>query len=182
MEEIWKEIPGAPGYHASSLGRIKRIKETILGVKERVLTYVTNYSFNTPIAIISINNKLHRISAKRLVKSAFEDHPQRGIMDIIEIDGDRNNLKSENLKWATRAESMKHRNSHPFTGATFPERIMSPSGKAYHYKFNRVSRSTVDEIKRLYSTGRYSQLQLACIYGVSQQCVHLYIHDKRRAK
>ena len=119
MEELWKDIPGYEGlYQVSTLGRVRsldvvkkyhyrngEIKER--KHKGRILKpyrYAGGY-----LVVMPYKNGISEVLAvHRLVAIAFLENP-KGYVSVGFKDGDKTNLKLENLKWGTRRRDMTNR-------------------------------------------------------------------------
>lgn len=104
-DEIWKQIPIAPEYEASSYGRIRHIKNKII---RKTNLHYKGYPR------LTINHarteKVHR-----LVASAFVPNPQN-LPQVNHIDGDKSNNYPWNLEWCDSFTNMKHAHLHNLKG------------------------------------------------------------------
>lgn len=99
--EIWKPIPGFEGrYCASSLGRIK---SEITGKVRRQHIIRGGYLGVglAPRPMVQQTKKVHR-----LICETFHGAPPLNA-DAAHADGNRQNNRASNLRWATRAENMQ---------------------------------------------------------------------------
>jgi hypothetical protein len=69
VTEEWRDIPGFPSYRISSLGRIMRIKPTTRAVAGYIKAQ--RLERGVMITVLHENNKRHRRSIHRLMRSAF---------------------------------------------------------------------------------------------------------------
>eukprot|EP01084_Bolivina_argentea_P236856 398207_1 len=102
--EEWKQIPGFPNYHASTLGNIKNVKFN------RML-FINYDRFRTlgkrPQIRLSINGGSKLKLVGRTILSTF--HPiDDDKLQTNHIDGDPYNNKLCNLEWTTPKENMQH--------------------------------------------------------------------------
>jgi hypothetical protein len=94
----------------------------------------------------------------RLVAKAFLDNPQ-GKREVAHLNHDRADNRVENLQWATRTENMQM--------SVADDRLLN------------VPRPTRQKIRALYQTGKYTQTQLANIFGIVQSNIHVIIKEER---
>lgn len=112
--EVWKQIPEAPDYEASSLGRIRRatrsqcrkvggnvLKPTILNGYERVQVFCNGRKKYRPV--------------HRLVCGAFNGPQPTDKPHCAHRDGARQNNVPGNLYWATAKENADDRERHGTT-------------------------------------------------------------------
>lgn len=168
MTEVWKEIPEYPDYRVSSLGRVKRVKESSKGNMPKVLKpWLTKDGY----AIITLyrNGGSKRKQVSRLVCSAFHGDPPSDGHQAAHNNGNPKDNRAENLRWATRSENMKDclihgtramGKSHGRT--TKPER--TPRGE--NHGGSSLKESDVIEILKHPKT-KGSGAALALKYGVS---------------
>lgn len=111
--EEWKEIPSIPGYEASSLGRIRSV--------DRVITYKNGRRRFWPGMIMGQSVTRHgylRIVGRRqglvhkYVLEAFRGPKPTPTHQCAHNDGNRQNNKIENLRWATPRENNADKKLH----------------------------------------------------------------------
>lgn len=105
MEEIWKDIPGHPGYQASNLGRIKSLNYNKTG-RPKLLS-VNKFSTGYLRVAIQCDKKSKSFAVHRLVALSFVPNPY-GKPQVNHIDGDRTNNIATNLEWVTSRENINH--------------------------------------------------------------------------
>ncbi len=96
MEEQWKEIEGFPRYQVSSEGRIYN-KAT-----NRYMATSTNQYGAPKISLMTESGGRHDRSVATLIANAFveKEHP---LCDrVLFLNGDRSDLRAENLAWRPR--------------------------------------------------------------------------------
>lgn len=91
IKEVWKEIPGLPGYYqVSNLGRVVSLKHGVF--------YYKIYKYKTGYCYVCIERKKYKVH--RLVALAFIPNP-----DNLPQINHKNELKcdnrAENLEWCT---------------------------------------------------------------------------------
>eukprot|EP01084_Bolivina_argentea_P120003 212744_1 len=103
--EEWKEIPGFPNYHASTLGNIKNVKSNkILCINyDKFLTSGVRPR-------VTLSEKGHRRNhlVGRAILLTFRPIHHHKKLQANHIDGDPNNNKLCNLEWTTPKENMQH--------------------------------------------------------------------------
>ena len=104
MTENWKNIPGFPGYKASSDGNI-------MGRKGQILNGCINNVTKYRVVCIMVGDKSKTITVHHLVCTAFHGLRPHG-KQVAHTDGTRTNNAPENLRWATakenHADAMEH--------------------------------------------------------------------------
>ena len=101
MKEIWKDIPGFEGYHASNLGRIKSLKYG----KEKFIGSVQIKKNGYVKTMVTLNGYGGAIG--RFILIAFDRYPNEGEeCDHIDRNPENNNLN--NLEWNTVSENRYH--------------------------------------------------------------------------
>lgn len=95
MRQLWRPVPGFPGYEASSTGQIK--------------TPFGKIAVQTPTAkgYLRVNVRGKMTYVHRLVGLAFCPNPEKK-SDINHKDGRIQNNGYKNLEWATRRENVQH--------------------------------------------------------------------------
>ena len=97
MSEEWREIPGFPGYKASSEGRI-------MGKRGKITSGTISTGTGYPVICLMVDGKQKTITVHHLVCTAFHGSRPLG-KEVAHADGSRINNQSENLRWATRKEN-----------------------------------------------------------------------------
>ena len=143
--EIWKDIPGHPGYQASNLGQIRKIPRTVTytwrGIQctrhfpgTKILKQCDNDGYN----ICSLGHT-HRLVAQAWCPN---DDPEHKIC-VNHLDENRKNNRPENLEWVTYSENINY--------GTRNERV-SETLKEYHFRKNLMKElnSQLDKMNLIY--------------------------------
>jgi len=105
MTEVWKQVPFAIKYEASTYGRIRNIKTQrilIQYLNDKGYFIITLQKNNSNGGIRSINKTVHQIIARTFIENP-ENKPT-----VNHIDFNTKNNKLDNLEWMTMAEQNKH--------------------------------------------------------------------------
>jgi hypothetical protein len=98
-EEIWRTIPIAPEYEASSWGRIRHKKNLIIRK-----TNLNHKGYPRLTIYHGREEKVHR-----LVASTFVPNPNPEIYtQVNHDDGDKENNRPWNLEWCTNTKNQRH--------------------------------------------------------------------------
>ena len=97
--EEWRPIPGAAGYEASSLGRIRSSKSGSWRIKKPTM-HTTGYLY----VGLWIEGKQRSVKVHRLVGDAFFGPKPAGLV-TRHLDGTRTNNVVENLRYGTWSEN-----------------------------------------------------------------------------
>lgn len=112
--EVWRDIPSAPNYQASSRGRLRSVYFNNRYTKDRYRPRVCKPSI-LPTGYLSLTIRLNGKSitktAHRLICEAFHGHCPEGMM-CTHINGIRHDNRPENLRWATGSENQTDRFRH----------------------------------------------------------------------
>ena len=104
-KEQWREVPGIPKYHVSSLGKVKN---THTGYQ----LFINYELFRTkkvrPSVSLFINPGYQKFLVNRLILSTFDPTPGHEKLHANHIDGDYTNNILSNLEWVTAKENMQH--------------------------------------------------------------------------
>lgn len=149
MEE-WKLTHVSNKYEVSSIGGIRRIKpsgQPIIKVHK-----------TEPRGVIRVMIHRRFLLVHRLVAIAFIENPNNK-PEINHIDGNPSNNEVSNLEWVTASENLKH---------SYKIGIRQPNRKIPDCKIN--------EIKKLYQSGNYTQWKIANIFSVNQSVISTIIN------
>lgn len=104
MMEEWRDIPGHPGYQASSFGRVRSkdrvcLKKdgTTANYKSKVLRPATNKGGYLAVALSNGKGRNERVH--RLVALAFLGEPPEDKPYVLHNDGDKKNNTPANLRY-----------------------------------------------------------------------------------
>lgn len=113
MEEIWKAIPGHPGYEASTLGRIRSVDRVATmngGTFIRRGVVLKTEPLPSGYFQVSLNNQQSR-RVNRIILITFDGAPPEG-MQACHNDGNRTNNRLDNLRWDTSKNNHADRIRH----------------------------------------------------------------------
>jgi len=162
--EEWRDIPGFPGYQASSLGRVRsldRVDKLPKGRsrrrKGRVLSanLAGRYATYTP----SIDATTVSITGHKLVMLAFVGEPKPGEV-VCHYDGDPRNNALTNLRYGTAKENEQDKARHG-------RRVRGEKSK-----LAKLTDESVLEIRRLRISGAPLHA-LASQYGVGKDTISM---------
>lgn len=150
VAEEWRPIPGADGYEASSLGRVRCWKHRFgLRKTPKVLRACLSTTGYPRVRIRARSRAVHQ-----LVLEAF--HGPRPIGHVTRhLNGVRTDNRPENLRWGTYEENSADQARH---------------GTAARGERSGVSRLT-DEIVRAIRSSTASNMQIAKALGVATSTV-----------
>jgi predicted XRE-type DNA-binding protein len=145
--EIWKDIPGFPGYQASSFGRVQSSRKILKTAKR-----INNSGYQTVNLPHGIVKSVHWC-----VLMAFEP---KFNFHVNHIDGNKLNNNIENLEWVSRSQNMKHAFKNGLAVAY--NRMGERNPRAKLTNAQRV------QIRDLYATGQFIQKQIAVLFNIKQ--------------
>jgi DNA-binding XRE family transcriptional regulator len=175
--EEWRDIPGFPGYQASSLGRLKslaRMGHSSRGKgysflkRERILTAKSddgNYLSHSVLSTAQPGKQT--FLAHRLIALAFIPNPE-GKPFVNHKNGIKTDNRPSNLEWCTKPENGVHAVE---TGLHTALRGESNGNSV-------LTERDVREIRSKYTTGRYTHKMLAERYGVGRTTVAYILSGK----
>lgn len=108
--EVWKPIPIAEGYEASSLGRIRSVTRTISDGRTFTGRILKPWIAGEGYLYVDLGKSL-KMGVNRAVAMAFHGMPEDG-MEAAHLDGIKANNRQDNLVWATHAENEQHKRLH----------------------------------------------------------------------
>jgi hypothetical protein len=109
MDEIWKPIPGYPGYEASSLGRVRSFcrkkggEPLVLSPQKMTSGYLK--------LTLRVQGASRQHAIHRLILSAFSGESFQGA-EAAHLNGNRHDNRAENLAWTTPRENRFHKREH----------------------------------------------------------------------
>ena len=114
MEEIWKDIPGFPGYQASNCGRIRSHNKVtsssrfpVRHWKDRILKQKVSKDRCSRVSLWK-DGKEKTVLVHRLIASTFLENLFDTRMTVNHKDGNRQNNSIENLEWLTTGDNIRH--------------------------------------------------------------------------
>jgi hypothetical protein len=165
--EVWKEVPGFPGYQASNLGNIRswmnvgyavRNESRVADRPKPVKMAVSKYGYGIlglyDEAGCRINKRWHRVILETFMGPCPDG------MEALHWDGDRLNNRLDNLSWGDRTKNMRDKRRH----GTQPEGSLSHNAV--------LTEDQLIEMKRLRREHRWSYQKLADAFGVSKCSAH----------
>lgn len=168
-EEEWRDIPGYPGYQASSLGRIRSLDrlDTLPGGfarkrKGRILRGCKFHGKQGYLAYTpSVNSVVTTISGHRLVMLAFAGPPKEGQI-VCHCDGDGSNNAVSNLRYGTHKENEadKERHGTKLLGEAVSAAKLTDE-QVVEMRVLRASGAKLQELARLFSVGM-DTISLVC--------------------
>ena len=174
-KEIWKPITGYEGkYEVSNQGRVKSLSRIIKQKngrqrksKERILKPVMYGNYH---GVHLCNEEgIKKAYIHRLVCAAFMGNPigERNVTN--HKDGDKFNNKVSNLEWVTYTENLNH---------AYQNNLNRSYGENSHY--SKFSDEVVKKVREQYATGKYLQVELAEMHGISKMQIHRIVKYKNR--
>lgn len=114
QQEIWKDVPGFPGYQVSNAGRVKSLPRTVIRGNFTMNIPGTILKFGTSMGYSFVNlrkdGKSTSVKVYKLVGLVFVDNPLNR-PEIDHINTNRKDNRPENLRWVNRHEN----NMNPLT-------------------------------------------------------------------
>jgi len=137
--EIWLEIPGYPGQHVSSLGRVR-------SRSGRILTQTPDKDGYLRVGLSREGRqKAHAVHV--VVLTAFDGEKPSWAEEGRHLDGVRSNNSAYNLRWGTRKQNAEDRDRHGTTArgarhgsVTRPE--SRPKGLTWRRSYEATARGT----------------------------------------
>lgn len=164
MKEIWKPVPGFPGYEVSNTGKVrswlskniyKKCNDNPLILKQRIANYRGSYFF----VRLRKNGKYSQMVIHKLVLTAFIGNRPKGY-ECRHLDGNPQNNNLSNLKWGTSKDNKNDLRKH--------------GGHMNRGEKNGMSKLTtkdVNHIRFLLNNSNLSQIKIGKIYGVNGSLV-----------
>ncbi|ADE87501.1 HNH endonuclease [Deep-sea thermophilic phage D6E] len=174
LQEIWKPIKGYEGlYEVSNKGRVKSVGRIVH--RKDGISYFKKGSILKPYECtggylfvgLLRDGERKLFSVHRLVAEAFLPNPENKTQ-VNHIDGNKKNNDVSNLEWVTEKENVNHAIKH---GLLKNRGEDSPNSK--------LTKTDIENIRRMYATKQYTQYQLAEIYGVGQSTIWKIVNNER---
>ncbi|MFF4478727.1 NUMOD4 motif-containing HNH endonuclease [Streptomyces sp. NPDC001520] len=161
-DEVWREVPGWPGYFVSSLGRVR-------GRRGRIMRPSANYRNGyryVGLANADGTGKSTSFNVHRLVLEAFVGLRPDG-MTASHLDGDPANNALSNLVWEPHSDNMRRQRGH---GTQRDQRGVRNS-------MAKLTDAAVAQIRMRASAGE-TQSSLATEFRVSTSLIGLVVARK----
>jgi hypothetical protein len=177
MSEVWKDVIGYEGYYqVSNKGRVRGLTRTVGAankktkiIKGRLKVPTMNEYRGYLQIVLSKKGKNKTFKIHRLVAIVFIENV-KNLQDVNHKDGDKLNNNVTNLEWVTRKDNIIH---------------AYDNGLQKHGE-NRVGAKLKDyearEIYSLANEGLLSQIDIAKLYGITQQAVSQIKNKKYRIR
>ena len=119
QRELWKFIPEFPNYQISTFGNVYNYKQD-----QMMRTSINNFG-NPKITLTLDDGSRHTRSVAQMVAEAFVSPPEASCDQVVVLDGNFENMASENLVWRPTHFAWKY---------TRQLRVLQPN----HYRNLRV--------------------------------------------
>jgi len=164
--EVWLPCVDFPGYEVSSLGRVRsldrdvKFRDSKKSIKGRVLKpcqHRTGYStVNLPCSTTA--SGFSPVLIHRLVATAHLQPPLPEKTQVNHINFNRADNRRDNLEWCTCKENMRHSSENGRLG-----------GEANN--MSKLTQEQVAHIRSLEISGKYSQPEIARMFGVHKHTI-----------
>ncbi len=166
--EIWKYIPGYEGlYEISNFGRVKSLPKRNRPGKTIILKPTMDTQGYLYVSLYNLN-KQKTVRIHPLVANNFVDGKTKLKSQVNHVDGTKENNNSSNLEWVTGSENMLHAVAMGLLSTKKGEE--NPASK--------LTKINVKEIRKLYSTGLYTQRFISNKFNISFSTIHLVVRNK----
>lgn len=160
MEEIWKDIPEAPGYRVSSFGRVSG--------KRGTTSYGSSDKNGYRVFTAIVNGKPKGLKVHRCVVSAFLGLPEGNVVN--HKNGVKDDNRLDNLEACTHSENLLHR--HRVLGISWAGKPRAYGERAAKAK---IKAEDVVTIRKRYKDGDRI-VDIAMDYPIGQKSVSLIVH------
>lgn len=170
MNEEWKFVKDSGmRYQVSSNGRVRSLHKQDNGTYDVFILKSRTNVYGYKMIDLYINKKKKTFLVHRLVAMSFFGNSKDKLqIEVNHIDGNKTNNSVSNLEWVSKKENIRH---------AFDNKLNIAANHEAHYK-SKIDISTVDEIKRLYKTGSYTQSKLGKMFGLSQNSIWHIVNNK----
>lgn len=153
MTEVWKEIPGFPGYEVSDLGRVRCWRPLGAGSPPDAPRTLKAKGRGTDTYLrVELGRKGGSRTVHRLVAEAFVPGQQPGLVAAHD-NGDKYDNRASNIVWKTYAENQADKLRHGTHG-------------------RKLTIDDVREIRRIYAEGGRSLKEVGLMFGVNASTAH----------
>lgn len=170
-EEIWKEIPGFPGYKVSNQGRVRSYWTKGPGSKPIINSQRFLRPFNNGgYMMVSLRKDRKPIlrAVHQIMLLAFKGSCPP-VHESCHNDGNPSHNVIENLRWDTRSANSQDSIRHGSHAGLKRKGINHPGVK--------LTESQVVQIRELYAQG-HSQTNLSKMFGITFQTIWEIVHRK----
>ena len=166
---IIKSIIGYPKYLISSDGRVFSLDYNHTK-QMKVLKPQDSHGYKRIALCRNGTSKLTLIH--RLVLSHFLRQPILG-ETANHKDGNKKNNCIENLEWITPLENVRHAHKNGLIPSASEKKRITAKKLAHELglKNRTLTMKQAREIRKMYSTGKYFQRELASLFGIGRQCI-----------
>lgn len=163
MDEIWADIPGYDGiYKISNLGDIK----SFFFKNPKILHKTKNIKCGYYYVGLYKDGKLKVRTVHGLVAESFLG--DRNGLEINHKDLDKSNNRADNLEYCSHKDNIRHAIGK---GAKIGRKSGCTGVKGELNHFSKLTTKDVMEIRELYSTNRYRQIDLASKYSITASTI-----------
>lgn len=174
--EIWKDVPDWVGlYQISNLGRVKSLSRTVphaysnkLTITERILKANVDKTSGCSMVAFSRNGTIQTRTIHQLVLLSFLGPCPDG-MECCHNDGKEWNNRLKNLRYDTHKSNMADKIKHGT--------VSQGESQGGH----KLTNANITKIKKLYSTGKYTQSEIGKMFGVYVTTISAVLTGRRWA-
>ena len=173
-DEIWKDIPGHPGYQVSNYGEVRSVDRLIKRENDKFPylrrgNIIKQQDNGHGYKWVHMGATAKPTYVHRLVLSVFSPYHAPDQTDVNHKDGNKGNNNIENLEWCTRSEN----NFHAYDNGLHAYGENHPQSK---YSFE-----TIEEIKGMASNGERI-CDISRKMNISHQYVSGIVRGKKRRR